>query len=57
MEAENKTVIKQDNDGQMSFEILNRDIVSDRLRKTNINELSDSECREFLEELVTLNEQ
>lgn len=57
MEAENKTVIKQEDDGQMSFEILNRDIISDRLRKTNINELSDSECREFLEELVDLNKQ
>lgn len=49
MELENKTVRKADSDdGQISFEILNRDILADRLRKTNVAELTDSECRESL---------
>ena len=55
MELENKTVRKADSDdGQISFEILNRDILADRLRKTNVAELTDSECREMLEELAKL---
>ena len=55
MENENyKTV--SNNDGQMSFSALNRDILSDRIRKTNVAELTDSECRELLEELSLLAE-
>ncbi len=54
METENKPIKKQQDDDQMSFEILNRDILADKLRKTHVNELNDMECREFLEELVKL---
>ena len=55
MENENyKTV--SNNDGQMSFSVLNRDILADRIRKTNVAELTDSECRELLEELSLLAE-
>ncbi len=55
MENENyKTV--SNNDGQMSFSALNRDILADRIRKTNVAELTDSECRELLEELSLLAE-
>ncbi len=54
METENKPVKKQDEDGQMSFEALNHDILADKLRRTNVDELNDMECREFLEELVKL---
>lgn len=54
METENKVVKKREDDGQMSFEILNRDILADKLRRTNVEELNDMECREFLEELVKL---
>lgn len=52
MENENslKSADRND-DGQISFEILNRDILADRIRKTNVDELSDEECREFLKEL------
>ena len=44
----------RNDDGQISFEILNRDILADRIRKTNVDELSDEECREFLKELSGL---
>lgn len=55
METENKNGRKpRQDDGQMSFEILNRDIISERLRKTNVAELTDSECREMLLELAKL---
>lgn len=55
MENENyKTV--SNNDGQMSFSALNRDILAERIRKTNVAELTDSECRELLEELSLLAE-
>lgn len=40
MELENKTVRKADSDdGQISFEILNRDILADRLRKQTLPSL------------------
>ncbi|MGN0613637.1 MAG: DNA mismatch repair protein MutS [Porcipelethomonas sp.] len=54
MEAENKTCKNKEDDGQMSFEAINHDIIADRLRKTNVAELTDSECRAFLEELARL---
>lgn len=55
MEEENSGTkrIKHD-DGQMSFEALNRDIIADRISRTNIDELTDSECRELLSELSKL---
>ena len=39
--------------GQVSFEKINDSIVVDRLRKTNIDELSDDELRGFIKELTT----
>ena len=54
METENKTVRVKEDDGQMSFEALSRDAIADKLCRTNVDELSDNECREFLEELVKL---
>ena len=57
MEQENAVQIKPaEDDGQMSFTAMNRDILADRIRKTNIDELSDEECREFLKELTKLAE-
>ncbi|MGN1480842.1 DNA mismatch repair protein MutS [Porcipelethomonas sp.] len=55
MELENKPskASKQD-DGQMTFGSVSRDILADRLIKTNVAELTDSECRELLEELAEL---
>ena len=56
-EMENENSLKsadRNDDGQISFEILNRDILADRIRKTNVDELSDEECREFLKELSGL---
>ncbi len=39
---------------QISFMSLNNDMIADRLRRTNIDELSDSECREVLKDLSSL---
>lgn len=56
MEAQNKTVSinPESESGQISFMSLNNDIIADRLRKTNINELTDAECREVLMDLSSL---
>ncbi len=56
MERENASQksVQNDDVGQMSFEALNRDVLVDRIRKTNVAELSDGECRELLEELSKL---
>ncbi len=40
-----------ENENQISFDHLTKENIIDRIRKTNIAELSDSECREFLEDL------
>ncbi len=56
MEKENKVVKQQDDDGQISFDTISHDTIADRLCRTNVDELSDSECREFLKELVKLAE-
>lgn len=42
------------NDGQISFSDLKREQAIDMLRKTNPDELSDSECRELLEDVLSL---
>lgn len=42
------------NDGQISFSDLKREQAIDMLRKTNPEELSDSECRELLEDVLSL---
>ena len=44
----------QTGDGQISFAAVTRDQIADRLRKTHLDELSDRECRELLEDLVQL---
>lgn len=41
-------------DSQLDFSIVNNEVIADKLRKTNINELSDTECREMLQELIKL---
>ncbi len=56
MEKENKVVKVHEDDGQMSFDAISHDDIADRLCRTNVAELSDKECREFLEELVKLAE-
>ncbi len=40
--------------GQLSFDAQDHDMIARRLRRTNIDELSDTECREFLKELYKL---
>ena len=39
---------------QISFSALNHEVVIDRLRKINVDELTDEECREFIEDLMKL---
>jgi len=48
----NQTVPEQEE--QFSFDIQQEQQISEKLRKSNIAELSDSECREFLEELYAM---
>lgn len=42
------------NDAQISFSSLNNEVIADKLRKTNVDELTDEECREFIEDLMKL---
>ncbi len=49
--SENHKRIDDENEDQISFYHLNQENIIDRIRKTNISELSDIECREFLEDL------
>lgn len=56
MEKESKVTVQQTDDGQISFDTISHDSIADRLCRTNVDELSDSECREFLKELVKLAE-
>ena len=45
----------RDNGGsQISFMTVNNDIIADKLKKTDLMELSDAECREVLEDLMKL---
>ena len=49
--AENK--VAESNDvGQISFAGANREAALDMLEKTNIDELTDSECRELLKDMA-----
>ena len=41
-----------EDDGQLNFENLSRSIALDRLRKTNIDEMTDGELREFIKDLI-----
>ncbi len=54
---ENKPIQKQtvpEPEEQFSFDMQQENQISKKLRRTNIAELSDSECREFLEELYSM---
>ena len=56
-ELESQAPVRQEQlpqDGQISFAAVSRDQIADRLRKTHLDELSDRECRELLEDLVQL---
>jgi DNA mismatch repair protein MutS len=48
-----KLAVQKADAEQVSFEKINDSIVIDRLRKTNIDELSDDELRSFIKELTT----
>lgn len=55
MEAENKKArlaAKQMSSDQLSFEKISEGIVTDKLRKTNIDEMDDAELREFVKDLL-----
>ncbi len=41
-------------DQQISFEYISHENIIDKLKKTNLSELSDLECREFLEDLHSM---
>ena len=47
-----RPVVKNDDFGQISFGSLGREAALDMLEKTNIDELSDSECRELLRDML-----
>lgn len=55
LEAENKKArlaAQQIESDQISFDKISDSIVTDRLRKTNIDEMNDSELREFVKDLL-----
>ena len=57
MEAKNASVsIKADDleSGQISFDSVNRESALDMLERTNIDELTDSECRELLNDMMRI---
>ncbi|MCQ2464172.1 MAG: DNA mismatch repair protein MutS [Oscillospiraceae bacterium] len=49
--SENHKNTSESSDIQMSFDHMTNENALDRLRKTNISELSDAECRELLEDM------
>ena len=55
IEAENKKArlaAEQMESDQISFDKISDSIVTDRLRKTNIDEMTDSELRDFVKDLL-----
>lgn len=55
LESENKkakTAVEQMNSDQISFDKISDSIVTDKLRKTNIDEMNDIELREFVKDLM-----
>lgn len=55
MEAENRKArlaAEQSASDQLSFAKISEDIVTDRLRKTNIDEMTDQELRDFVKDLL-----
>lgn len=51
--AHDNTVVKK-SDGQISFGSINRESALNLLERTNINELTDSECRELLKDMAEM---
>lgn len=49
-----RTAEKSAENGQISFGAVNREAALDMLEKTNIDELSDAECRELLKDMINL---
>ena len=47
-----KLAVKQIDTEQVSFEKINDALVTDKLRKTNIDEMNDTELREFVKDLI-----
>ena len=47
-----KLAVKQIDTEQVSFEKINDTLVTDKLRKTNIDEMNDTELREFVKDLI-----
>lgn len=53
MEIENKTASKKDyDDNQLNFENISQTIAIEKLKKTNIDEMNDTELREFMKEVL-----
>ncbi len=51
---QDKAVNNNSDDEQISFSSINRSAVADMLERTNIDELTDSECRELLKDMAEL---
>ncbi|MEE5992100.1 MAG: DNA mismatch repair protein MutS [Oscillospiraceae bacterium] len=54
MELQAPEIAVKEHSGQITFGMAQESEIPERLRKTNIDELSDKECRELLEELTAL---
>lgn len=55
LETDNKkaeNAVKQINSEQISFDRISDSIISEKLRKTNIDEMSDSDLRAFVKDLI-----
>ena len=55
MEEENrkaKAAVEASSDEQISFKKIGTDIIADKLRRTNIDEMNDSELRDFVKDLT-----
>ncbi|MDO5126064.1 MAG: DNA mismatch repair protein MutS [Ruminococcus sp.] len=55
LESENtraKTAMEQTSSDQISFERINNQVLTDKLRRTNVDEMNDSELREFVKDLL-----
>mgnify|MGYP003309519385 CR=1 FL=1 len=52
--AQEKTAVRPDTEGQISFGEVSRESALDMLEKTNIDELTDAECRELLRDMLEI---
>ncbi|MBR6873472.1 MAG: DNA mismatch repair protein MutS [Ruminococcus sp.] len=50
--AKAKAAVAKVDDGQISFQKIGGDLIADKLRRTNIDEMNDSELRQFVTELL-----